>query len=217
MYSVDEVKQTSLTNEVPIIYDETKSILIDTVKTLQPKRILEIGGGMGYSAIVILSAAAPHCFVSIEKNEERYKYLKKVLTQFGATTICGDAGEILQTFNNSNETHKAHSSLPPGLYKKAHYPLPPVPDKYDFVFVDGAKAQYGRYFDYIDKLLDIGGTIFADNINFHGMVNGDTPATKGAKTIIAGLKLFVKKLEEHKYKIKRLPDGDGIIIAIKTI
>jgi predicted O-methyltransferase YrrM len=53
-------------------------------------------------------------------------------------------------------------------------------------------------------------------MDFHGMVNGKNEITKGAKTIVAGLKDFISKISVHHYTITHLPTGDGIIIAQKT-
>jgi caffeoyl-CoA O-methyltransferase len=189
--TIDEVKKISLANEVPVIFDDTREVLVAALKKHKPARILEIGGGMGYSGLVILSAAAPQKFVSIEKNEARYFVLKSVIAEHGGIAIWDDAYNAMAKLFIGNE-------------------------EFDFVFLDGPKGQYGKYFNLIHKLLARGGVIFADNIGFHGMTDGTTPTTKGARSIVNGLRDFVAKLEAHKCNIERLPDGDGIIIAMKN-
>jgi predicted O-methyltransferase YrrM len=185
------IKQISTQNDVAIILDRTRDILVAALKKYKPRRILEIGGGMGYSGSVILSAVTPEKFVSIEKNEGRYLVLREILDRSNCTALWDDAYNALAKLLADN-------------------------DEFDFVFLDGPKAQYGKYFDLIHRLLPHGGVIFADNVDFHGMVTGKIEPTKGTKTIIDGLRDFRSKLENHKYKIDYLPDGDGIIIANKT-
>jgi predicted O-methyltransferase YrrM len=195
-----EIKKASLDNGVPIIMDATAKALITAVKKYKPARILEIGGGMGYSAGIILSAIEPEKFVSIEKDKARYLVLKEVLNRKNCTAIWDDAYNTLGKMLNDGENKPSYKD--DGEY-------------FDFVFLDGAKAQYGKYFNFIDKLLTHKGVIFADNMNFHGMVTGEIPVSKGAGTIVRGLLEFRGKLEHHNYSVEYLPDGDGIIIARK--
>jgi predicted O-methyltransferase YrrM len=193
-FSIEYAKQLSLQNEVPVIFDGTRDILTAALKKYKPKRILEIGGGMGYSGLVILSASAPQKFVSVEKNESRYLVLKQVIAERGGTAVWDDAYNAMANLIAGGE--------PDGVF--------------DFIFLDGPKGQYGKYFNLIHKLLARGGVIFADNIDFHGMVSGKIPTTTGARSIVNGLRDFTAKLKMYKYNIEQLPDGDGIIIAEKT-
>ena len=44
-------------NKIPVILDDTRDYLVELCKTLQPKRILEIGMAIGYSASNLLKAS----------------------------------------------------------------------------------------------------------------------------------------------------------------
>ena len=56
---------------------------------------------------------------------------------------------------------------------------------FDFIFLDGPKAQYEYMLDNLIKLLKPNGTLLADNVGFRGYTNGEnTPPTKRFKTII---------------------------------
>ncbi len=190
MYSLEEIKNQSLDNEVPIIFDDTAKVLTQTIKDVLPTNILEIGGGMGFSGKVMLAASDGHTkLTSIEKDPERYPYLKKHIHPH--TALHGDAYEVMQDLISQGQ-------------------------QFDFVFLDGPKGQYAKYFDLIEQLLKEGGTVFADNMNFHGMVDGSIPTTKGARTIVNGLKNYVSKIMHKGYPMKNLDDGDGIIIYTKT-
>jgi predicted O-methyltransferase YrrM len=187
MRQIEQIKRDSLAHEVPIIFDDTADALLSAVKKYRPARILEIGGGMGYSGRIILSAVRPQTFISIEKDRSRAEYLAEAIYPF--TAIHGDAYDIMQGLKTP----------------------------FDFVFLDGPKAQYGRYFDLIDKLLAPGGVIFADNMNFHGMVNGKIPTTAGARSIVNGIINFIEKLRTGGYNVETADAGDGIIIAAKKL
>ncbi|MDR1917648.1 MAG: hypothetical protein LBQ05_01545 [Christensenellaceae bacterium] len=232
-FSINKIKRISLQNEVPIIFDDTREILVATLKKYKPKRILEIGGGMGYSGLVILSTATPQKFISIEKNEGRYLVLKNVIAEHGGVAIWDDAYNAMAKLLADGKKKPSYKqeirgkqeasdrNLPLQMteratkFDKVHRSLNDGKEM-DFVFLDGPKGQYGKYFGLIHKLLSHGGVIFADNINFHGMVDGSLPTTTGARSIVNGLRDFVAKLEQYKYDIERLPDGDGIIIARKN-
>jgi predicted O-methyltransferase YrrM len=94
-FDTEDIKQTSIKNEVPIILDDTRDILVTALRKYKPKQILEIGGGMGYSGLVILSAVTPEKFVSIEKNEGRYLVLREALNRPNCTPVWDDAYNAL--------------------------------------------------------------------------------------------------------------------------
>ena len=46
----------------------------------------------------------------------------------------------------------------------------------------------------VTNLLNKGGIIFADNLNFHGMVTGEIEVTKGCRAMIKGLKNYIAEI-----------------------
>ena len=69
---------------------------------------------------------------------------------------------------------------------------------FDFIFLDGPKAQYGLMFDGLIKLLSKGGIIVADNVLFRGYVEQEANApTKRYKTIIKRLNTFIENCKNH--------------------
>ncbi|MDR0975923.1 MAG: U32 family peptidase C-terminal domain-containing protein [Christensenellaceae bacterium] len=187
---IDAIKAKSLEIGVPIITDETREVLAETLEKIKPLKILEIGGGIGYSGAVILSSCTAH-LTTIEIDADRFKLLKANLPN--AKVIFGDALDEMQR-------------------------LISVGEKFDFIFLDGAKAQYNNYFPFIDALLLPTGVLFADNIDFHGMASGELTPTKGAKTIIKGLQNFKENLIKNaNYKTQYIKKGDGILIARKKV
>ena len=63
-------------------------------------------------------------------------------------------------------------------------------------------------------MLNKGGIIFADNLNFHGMVTGEIPVSKGCRAMVKGLRNYItevttnEKLETQIYT--NIGDGVGV-------
>ena len=89
---------------------------------------------------------------------------------------------------------------------------------FDFIFLDGPKAQYNSMLNLLILMLKDNGVFVADNVLFRGYVLGDAKApTKRYKTI-------VKRLNEFIENCKNCPDlvefslnntEDGLIFARK--
>ena len=143
---------------VPILQDDAAEFLRKLVLESKPKNILEIGTAIGYSGSIILHAAqscesdTTPTLTTIEKREDRaalaMENFKKAGFSKNAHVICGDAREILPILCSENK-------------------------KYDFIFLDGPKAQYACYFEHIRYLMPLGGLLVADNVmvGFSGIVN----------------------------------------------
>jgi predicted O-methyltransferase YrrM len=187
---IEDIKAASIALGVPIILDETVEVLRATLVQRKPKTILEIGSGIGFSASVMRNACTAH-ITTIEKDTSRYEQLVKILEGTNTTCLNRDAGEVIAEYAACGQT-------------------------FDFIFLDGPKGQYARYFPILDKILATGGTLFADNVNFHGMVTGETEITKGARTIATSLTQFQEIVRADKnYDTVIMREGDGILIATK--
>ena len=112
-----EKRQQALAREIPVADDETLQFLLVTLETKRPVRILEIGTAVGLSGVAMLQTCENATLTTIELEEERYVEAKENFAFFGVdkrvTAYLGDAGEILAMMDG----------------------------KYDFVFLDGPKAQ----------------------------------------------------------------------------
>ena len=51
MNSIEEIKKKALENHIPIIMDDTLEVVGKILEKIKPKKILEIGTAVGYSAI----------------------------------------------------------------------------------------------------------------------------------------------------------------------
>jgi len=153
---------------------ETAIFLFTLVKLLKPQRILEIGTSNGYSSIW-LSLGNPQAeIITIEKNPER---THKALNNFKQASITnielrqGNALEIIPSFNKL----------------------------FDFVFIDGTKAEYITYLQLLKTKLSNKAVIICDNAESH-------------KEKIQTAKDYLKE-QQITYTI--LPLGSGLLVIGK--
>ncbi len=184
----EEIRQFGKENRVPITLDDTLSFLIETINVNQSKEILEIGTAIGFGCISMVENTLCTHIDTLEKDEERYKIanenIKNKNLEFKITTHLCDAMEFLITCKK----------------------------KYDFVYLDGPKGQYINYLPMITKLLNPNGIIFADNLNFHGMVTGEIEVTRGCRAMIKGLQNYIQEITTNPiYETKIYTEiGDGV-------
>lgn len=187
---LEKIKQKALQEHIPIIMDETLEVIEKYLKENPPKKILEIGAAVGYSAMCFSEFLAEGGKIdTIEREEERIaeakENFKKVGVQDVITLYEGDAVEI----------------------------LPTLKDKYDMVFIDAAKGKYPFFLNQALHKLNPQGIIFADNILYKGYVMSDYNKHK-QRTAVRNLREFLKELQENEtLDTKILEVGDGLAIA----
>ncbi len=191
---LNEMQKFAKQNYIPVVQDGTCNFLFSQVEKLQPKTILEIGTAIGYSGIVLLNACKTAHLTTIELDGYRFNLASQNFEKFNLTNRCtqilGDAKTELKKLHN----------------------------KFDFVFLDGPKGQYLSYLPLILNLLNVGGVIFCDNINFNNMVQGDFAVPHKKRTIVVNLRKFKQEittrndLETNFYEI-----GDGVAIIKKLM
>ena len=97
----DQIAKTARTGRVPIIRKETANFLQAMVAAKQPKRILEVGTAVGYSALLMAQVMPEGTdIITIEKYEPRIPVARRHFEEAGLsdriTLLEGDAGEILK-------------------------------------------------------------------------------------------------------------------------
>lgn len=183
-----EIRKYGQINKVPITMDDTLSFLLETINKNRCLEILEIGTAIGYGCISIAENTNCTHIDTLEIDLERFNIANKNIKGKGLenkiSTHLIDAKEFLTNCNK----------------------------KYDLVYLDGPKGQYINYLPLITKLLNTNGIIFADNLNFHGMVTGETPVTRGCRAMIKGLKNYINEITTNPiYETKLYKEiGDGV-------
>ncbi len=116
-------------------------------KMIQPKRILEIGTYMGYSAMCLAEGLAENGeIITLDVNEE----FNKTAKSFWAKSAHDD--KIKSFVGNALEI------------------IPTLDETFDLVFIDADKPNYLNYYNLVFPKLRIGGIIIADNILWSGKV-----------------------------------------------
>ena len=187
---LEKIKQKALQEHIPIIMDETLEVIEKYLKENPPKKILEIGAAVGYSAMCFSEFLAEGGKIdTIEREEERIaeakENFKKVGVQDVITLYEGDAVEI----------------------------LPTLKDKYDMVFIDAAKGKYPFFLNQALHKLNPQGIIFADNILYKGYVMSDYNKHK-QRTAVRNLKEYIKEVTENEnLDTEILEVGDGLAVS----
>ena len=187
---LEKIKEKALQEHIPIIMDDTLEIIEKYMKEIKPKRILEIGTAVGYSAICFSEFLDTNGKIdTIERDEERAKEaeenFKKVEVEEKINLHVGDAVEILPTLD----------------------------EKYDMVFIDAAKGKYPFFLREALRMINNNGIIFADNILYKGYVLSDYNKHK-QRTAVRNLREYLKEVSENSnLETEILEVGDGLAVS----
>ena len=187
---LEKIKQKALEDHIPIIMDDTLEVMEKYLKEEKPKRMLEIGTAVGYSAICFTEFLAEYGVIdTIERDKERVKEakenIKKAEVEGKINIYEGDAVEILPTLNQ----------------------------KYDAVFIDAAKGKYPFFLKEALRMINPNGIIFADNILYKGYVMSDYNKHK-QRTAVRNLREYIKEVSENpNLETEILEVGDGLAIS----
>ena len=192
---IQDIKNKSLDENVPIMTDEVLNYMIFTARNIKARNILEIGTATGYSGLFLAQLANENSgfLTTMEIDEIRYRKAVENFKKLGLfeknKMIFGDALE---------EISKLDKNV-----------------KYDFIFIDASKGQYLKFFEMSYELLNENGIIFIDNLMFRGLVAVEKEKIpKRYKTIVKRLGEFIEKLNKE-YNFVLLPFGDGVGIVKK--
>ena len=179
-------------NFVPIVRPETSKLLIENVKEINPKSILEVGTAIGYSGILMLENSNAN-LITLEKDEKMknlaLENFKEENLQNRVKLVFGDTKTYIE---NSNE-------------------------KFDFIFLDGPKSQYVKYYPYLLKMLNQNVRIFVDNVLFQGLVLSKEEPPKKFRTIVNNLREFLKLVQtDKKVSFKLIDIEDGVLLIKKN-
>ena len=189
-FELNKIKEKALENHIPIIMDDTLEVIAKILTEKKPKRILEIGTAVGYSAMCFSKYLAEDGLIdTIERDEERIEEakqnFKKVEVENKINLYEGDAVEILPTLN----------------------------ENYDVVFIDAAKGKYPFFLKEALRMLNKDGIILADNILYKGYVMSDYNKHK-QRTAVRNLREYIKEITENpSLETEILEVGDGLAIS----
>lgn len=191
---LEEMAVYARENDVPIIRKEVESFIRVLLEMKKPKRILELGTAIGYSAILMSECIdKDSTIVTIENYEKRIpvaiENIKKAGKENIITLIEGDALAI----------------------------LPQINDTFDFVFMDAAKAQYINFLPHVMRLLNNEGILLADNVLQEGdIIESRYAVTRRDRTIHGRMREFLYQIKHmDNLSTTIIPIGDGMSLSIK--
>ena len=181
----------ALARGIPVADEETLGFLLLTLEMCKPARILEIGTAVGLSGVAMLQTLPNAKLTTIELEEERYEEAKKNFADFGVearvNAYLGDAAEILAMMDG----------------------------QFDFVFLDGPKAQYEKYLFDLKRLMKKGAVLFSDDVLLYGWVSGVEPTPQKRHSIVDKIRSYLKTLTaDEDFRTSVLDVGDGVALSV---
>ncbi len=192
---LEELEEEAKSARIPIIRKETQQLLKLLLAMNCPRRILEIGTAVGFSALLMEQGNPMPCHITtIENYGKRIPAAKANFLRAGKENVIelleGDASQVMK-----------------GLA-----------GPYDFVFMDAAKGQYIHFLPEVMRLLAPGGVLVSDNVLQDGdIIESRFAVTRRNRTIH-------KRMREYLYELTHrdglttcvLPMGDGVAVSVKA-
>ena len=184
-------RKDALARGIPVADDETLQFLLLVLAAVKPTRILEIGTAVGLSTVAMLYECKNARITTMELEEERFLEAKQNFADFGVsdrvTAHLGDAGEILAMMDG----------------------------EFDFVFLDGPKAQYEKYLFDLKRLMKKGAVLFADDVLLYGWVSGEEPTPQKRHSIVDKIRSYLDTVTaDRDFITSVLNVGDGVALSV---
>ena len=175
----------------PTTEDDTLAFILQTVESLKPTRILEIGCAEGLTSCAML-LCSDATLTAIELDAVRAQTARENFALFGVLDRValheGNAGEI----------------------------LPLLDGEYDLIFLDGPKVQYRRYLSDCKRLLKRGGVLLSDDVLLFGWVSGKNPVPAKRRMLVEHIREYLKMLrDDGELRTEILEIGEGLAVSVK--
>ncbi len=189
---LDQIEKEAREAFVPIIRKETQQFLKLLLSIKKPRRILEVGTAIGFSAIFMAEYHPADCTITtIENYEKRIPIARGNFARAGRehqiTLLEGDAADILKTLE----------------------------EPFDFIFMDAAKGQYIHFLPEVLRLLGKDGVLVSDNVLQDGdILESRFAVTRRNRTIHKRMRSYLYELTHcEKLVTAVLPVGDGLTVS----
>lgn len=181
-----EIEQKAKEINIPILSPASGAILKFLIETLKPKRILELGTGLGYSTSWMLASDLSLHIDTIDRNplclEESKKFIDKI-----------------KSSSQKVEYLKTHGLL--YLRNLDSFEI------YDFIFIDFDKITYPELLELLLKKTNPKVQIVFDNVLWHGRLD---PQIHNRPSDLSIQKLW-SMIKERNLKYTLFPSGDGLL------
>lgn len=191
---LNELEAYAVQNQVPIIRKEMQSFMRTLLVMNKPKRILEVGTAIGFSALWISEYMPKDAHITtIEKYEKRIPIARENFKKYGKedqiTLLEGDASDILCKLEGP----------------------------FDLIFMDAAKGQYIHFLPEVLRMLSKGGVLLSDNVLQDGaIIESKFAVTRRDRTIHKRMREYLYTLKNHEQlETSILTLGDGVALSVK--
>ncbi|MFQ9514955.1 MAG: O-methyltransferase [Eubacterium sp.] len=193
---LEQIEQQAHRDNVPIIRKEMESFLRVMLSIKKPKRILELGTAVGYSAILMSEYIESDArIITIENYEKRipiaHQNIELADKEEVITLLEGDAMEIMPSLESG---------------------------QFDFVFMDAAKAQYINFLPEVLRLMKSGAVLITDNVLQEGdLIESKYVVRRRDRTIHKRMREYMEAVKNHpQLETSIVPIGDGITVSVKN-
>ncbi len=191
-----ELEEEAQRNYVPVIRTETQNLLKLLLAMNRPKRILEVGTAVGFSALLMEYFNPADCKITtIENYQKRIPIAQENFRKAGKCQVIelleGDAAQVLKTLT----------------------------EPYDFIFMDAAKGQYIHFLKDVMRLLEPGGVLDSDNVLQEGdIIESRFAVTRRNRTIHKRMRDYLYELTHmEELTTSVLPVGDGVTVSVRRL
>ena len=190
---LNTIEKEAISSYVPIIRKDMQYLLRTLLTMNRPKKILEVGTAIGFSAILMGEFTDNDCMITtIENYDKRIPIARDNIKRAGMedriTLIEGDAQDVLKE----------------------------IDDTFDFVFMDAAKGQYINFLPDIERLTESGSVIVTDNVLQDGdILESHFIVDRRNRTIHKRIRDYLYELcQNERYDTTILSVGDGVALTV---
>ena len=235
------LEKQALDEGVPIIRPQTQNLIRFFLTLNRPGRILEIGTGVGFSALFMQYYAPMDCRITtIEIDPVRAEKARNnfVRDDYARDNYARDAFNSISGIIQEKRRPLGHSLAEPIMDTAGPHPgahggagtiellegdaadiLPRIHEdaSFDLIFMDAAKGQYIRLLPEVLRLLAEGGLLITDNILQEGdVLSSRFAVTRRNRTIHHRMRAYIRALMEvPELETLLVPSGDGAAVCVK--
>ncbi|MBO6210895.1 MAG: O-methyltransferase [Schwartzia sp.] len=188
-----EMEMFAREHETPILTEAARPLFLRTVREAAPRRILELGTAIGYSALLALRELPDAEIVTIERDaaiaEAARSFFSRAGVEGRTTLLVGEAEKLLPTLSGT----------------------------FDFVFIDAAKSRYPDFWLGVQPLLAPRAVVAADNVLFRGLVEGERSEEwpkHSYRTMVLQLRAYLRLVRSAEgFRTEVFPEGDGMAVS----
>lgn len=196
---LEKLREISRADKVPLIRRETEMLLNTLLDLKQPRKILEIGTAIGYSA-VYFATSCPHAEVyTIEKDEYMFRAARINVRQSRLENqihvLHGDGAEVIDLLRGNG-----------------------IQD-FDLVFIDAAKSHYQEFMEHALTVCRDGALIICDDILQNGLTlidaDMDPKRERKHRTNIRQMRAFIDWItSDPRLSTSLNAVGDGMSLSV---